>query len=340
MQETLTFHEHIKELRTRFLYVIVSLGIAGAVCYVLRNPIIRFIQRPLHSALYYTSPAGSFNFIIKICTILGVFLALPVIVYNIVKFIEPALPKKLSGKTIMRVTGTSFVLAIMGGAFGYYVIVPMSLHFFMSYSSTTVRPLITTSEYLSFVLNVLITFALIFQIPLMVLFINFIKPLDPRGILRYQKYIVVASLVIAVLLPFTYDPISQFVLALPILGSFYISVFLIKIVNRKKKVIVSNVEPVLADELAMDQTAPEPIPLPVTPIVEEAPLPEPAFVQRPQLKPKRSIYIDGFANARPMNPMRGFKTFDVMPIDEYRSRNSIRTKGKNLSIDGFTFANT
>lgn len=335
MKPTLTFHQHLRELRLRLLYVFITLGITGSISYILRKPIINFIQKPLHSTLYFTSPAGSFNFIIKIATVLGVFLALPIIVYNLIRFIEPALPKTFKSKNIYKVCASSFVLAVAGIAFGYYVIVPMSLHFFLSYSSATVRPLITANEYISFIANILITFALIFQIPLIVLFINFVKPLNPRSMLRYQKYIVIASLIIAVLLPFTYDPISQFVLALPILMCFYFSVLLVKIVNRKKTFSTEDQVVTKADVIPEAVIAPTPSLPDVATVaaIEEKP------VDDPVPKSKKAIYVDGFLNNKPANPLVGFKTFDILPIAEYRARNSItKNKNKNLSIDGFTFA--
>lgn len=327
MQATQSFHDHIKELRVRLLYIILALGATGSLSYYQRNIIIRFIQKPLHSTLYFTAPAGSFNFVIKIATILGVFLALPVIVYNIVKFIEPAFNKKLTSKTVYKVCMSSFCLAIAGGAFGYYVIVPMSLHFFLSYTTATVRPLISASEYLSFIINVLVTFALIFQIPLIVLFINHIKPLNPKSILRYQKYIVVAALIIAVLLPFTYDPISQFVLALPILFAFYASILLLKIVNRNKVVVTKQQ---VIPEVAEYTPSPS--------LVAQEPAPAETTAEDIAKNVKKQKFIDGFVNSKPANPLIGYKTFDILPIAEYRARNSLKGPKRNLSIDGFTFA--
>lgn len=342
MQPTQTFHGHLKELRRRVIYAILALCLTGSFSYLIRNRIISYIQRPLHQTLYFTAPAGSFNFVIKIATVLGIFLALPVIVYNIVKFIEPALPKRLSPKGIYKVCLASFGLAVLGGAFGYYVIVPMSLHFFLSYSSATVKPLITATEYLSFIANVFITFALIFQIPLLVLFINKFKPLNPRKLLKYQRYVVVGALIIAVLLPFTYDPISQFVLALPILFCFYVSLLLVYFANRsrnKAKAYVNIIESEQAEAVVKPEAIPGTDILPEPQSVLAANIEEytGAEVKSPP-KPKRSIFIDGFVNRKPSRPLVGYKPFDILPIEEYRARNALKGTKGSLSIDGFTFS--
>ncbi|HUC95479.1 MAG TPA: twin-arginine translocase subunit TatC, partial [Candidatus Saccharimonadia bacterium] len=161
--EPQTFHDHVKELRRRLLWVIIALSASSTLVYVYRLKFISVLSKPISTPLYYTSPLGGFNLAIKISTIFGLILALPFIVYNVVKFIEPALPKNLKHSSIFRMLIFSLSLAILGAAFGYFVILPMSLHFFMGYSTGTIKPLISATEYLNYVLNIIITFALLFQ---------------------------------------------------------------------------------------------------------------------------------------------------------------------------------
>ena len=84
-------------------------------------------------------------------------------------------------------------------------------------------------------MNNLVIFALVFQIPLVILFIDRIKPLTPRGLLRYQRHIIVGAFVLALILPFTYDPISQFVVAIPIVVLYYLSVILVWRASRRRR---------------------------------------------------------------------------------------------------------
>jgi len=161
------------------------------------------------------------------------FIALPVIVYQILRFIQPALPQKFGKKMITLIIASSFTLASIGIAFGYYVIVPLSLHFFAKYSTGQLKPLISSDSYLSYLTNNLVIFALVFQIPLLIYFINKIKPLKPKKLLHLQRYVIVGSFIIALILPFTYDPISQFVVAIPIIFLYYLSILIVLISNRK-----------------------------------------------------------------------------------------------------------
>lgn len=273
-QNAENFHHHVKELRRRLVWVVLAVGISGALGYVFRAPVIKLLQNPLGAPLFYTSPAGSFNFIMKVSTIIGVFIALPVIVFQLLKFIEPALPKKIGNSSLLGLILTSFMLALSGIAFGFFVMIPISLKFFAGYSNAQIQPLISAEEYLNFVLNTLIFFALVFQLPLITLFGNTIKPTKPRKLLKYQKHVVVGSLAVALILPFTYDPVSQFVMAMPIIVLFYISVAVLWVVDRRaskklKKMVrkqdAKAQKPQVVAEPAPESTlkSPEPAPQPM-----------------------------------------------------------------------------
>ncbi len=235
MKSSETFHDHVIELRNRFLIVLISVAIFSTLGYLVRNQIINFIHRPLGSQLYYSTPAGAFNLIMKISVVTGIFLTIPIILYNVIRFLEPALTKKLSKKHIHSTIIFSCLLAVLGAAFGYYVLLPMSLHFFGGYSSKNIAPLLSANEYFNYVINLIIVFAILFQIPLIMDFINRVKPFNTKQLLKYQKYVIVGAIIIAIILPFTYDPITQFVVAIPIIALYYLSVIMILFSNRQKR---------------------------------------------------------------------------------------------------------
>ncbi len=236
MKPEQTFHDHVQEIRRRVAWLVLVIGVAAIAGYAFRVPIIDFLQRPYGSPLFYTSPAGSFNFVIKIATMVGLVAGLPFIIYHLIRFLEPALPVAIKKSFLAEAILSSCLLALLGMAFGFFVIMPTSLHFFSGFSSNVIKPWISADAYLSYVINVLVTFAVLFQIPLVVLLINRIKPIPPRQMLKYQRHIVVGAFLIAVILPFTYDPISQFVLAVPIIFLYYFSVILVWLANRRKTI--------------------------------------------------------------------------------------------------------
>ena len=314
MNSSQTFHDHVRELRNRILVVLLCVGLFSVIGYVLRNPIVNFIQRPIASPLYYNTPAGAFNLVFKISFIVGIFLSIPIIVYNLIRFLEPAFSKKIKGKQIIGSLFFSCLLAVMGAAFGYYILLPLSLHFFGGYSSKNISALISANEYFNYVINLGIAFALLFQIPLIIDFINRISPIKPSQLLKYQKHVIVIAIIIAIALPFTFDPITQFVVAVPIIILYYLSILSVMFSNRglhKKQAI----------EQAVVYYA-QPVTQPVLPIYE----PTPAHIEAHEVisantRPKPRYFDVVPARKSPVvNPKTSIKqaTIKSRPIQKTR----------------------
>jgi len=255
---------------------------SAAIGFTYRVPLVNFLQRPLGAPLYYTNPAGSFTFSVNVSILVSLFIALPVIVYQLLRFIEPALTKRIQKGLMTKVIIVSFALATAGVVFGYYIIVPLSLHFFSQYSTASLKPLISSDSYLSYLVNNLVIFALVFQLPLIILFIDKIKPLKPRRLLHYQRHVIVGALVIALILPFTYDPISQFVVALPIVVLYYLSILLVWRAGRKRrKTERKAAAPIMKVTEPTPTPTPEPMPMPPKqPSAQRGRRPRPAPVMR------------------------------------------------------------
>ncbi|MEO8863192.1 MAG: twin-arginine translocase subunit TatC [Candidatus Saccharimonadales bacterium] len=223
---------HIQEIRNRLIWVVLVFLAGGFVGYAYHNQIIIFLRHYMPGSLYYTNPAGGFNFIMKVSVLTGAIAAIPLCVYQIIKFVEPALKKEHAYKRVWVVTLLSFGLALLGMAFAALIVVPISLRFFAGFSVSGLQPLISADEYLNFIMKAIGWFAVLFQIPLLMLFINRITPLPPRRLLKYEKHVVVIGLIIALVLPFTYDPITQLVIAIPIVLLYNLSILFIWRANR------------------------------------------------------------------------------------------------------------
>lgn len=327
---------HIREIQLRLLAIVaVSLG-GMAVGYLFYEPLFAFIKAPLDGPLHYMSPAGSFTFIIKICMMVGVIVALPVAVYNVIMFIQPALARRLSRLRVYLTTLASLLLAGSGAAFGYFIILPLALRFFYKFQVEGLEAIIAADEYLRFVIGVIITFVLIFQLPLLMSLADHIRPLPPRKLLKAEKYIVVGSIFIGVIVPFALDPTVQLLIASPIIVLYNLSIVIVlwqQFVRRRapsKKELQSPATPPEKDF----STAPEPTsqsaPMPIQaavptahrPPVTAAPTPlrrrsidgtlggrRPAAPVRPQPRPTARIAV----------PRRRGLVMDIHPISASRS---------------------
>jgi sec-independent protein translocase protein TatC len=219
--------DHVRELQKRLVICVILLLAAGTLGYIFFADIVQILKAPLHADLYYNSPSGSFNFVMKVCTMVGIAIALPAIVYNLIMFIRPAFIEVLSIKRVHGLTVLSFILALSGAAFGYYFIVPGALKFFAGFQVSGLSALITADSYLSFVTGVIITFVLVFQIPLLMTLFDKIKPIPPKRLFKMEKYVIVAGLGVSVIVPFAFDLTTCLLIAAPIIVLYNLSIAMI-----------------------------------------------------------------------------------------------------------------
>jgi sec-independent protein translocase protein TatC len=235
------FQQHVQELRQRIIAVVVVLFAGAGIGYMFRADLIRWLSAPLkQDHLYYTSPSGGLQFTLQVCLLAGGLLALPVGVYGLVRFVQPAVQQYAHYLTISRLQTVrfilmSYVLAIAGASFAYWFVLPAAFHFFSGFSSSEVQSFITADKYFSFVVKCITVFAVMFQLPLIFLFVNRIKPLSPTRLRKYRKWVVIGSFLIALIMPFAYDPVSQMLLAMPIIVLYELSIILIIVTNRRLK---------------------------------------------------------------------------------------------------------
>lgn len=228
MSTEASLRDHILELRKRLLVVVGVFIVWCGVGYAIREPLTKLILNPLGSSVYYSTPQGGFEFFMRVIMTAGFIAAVPVIVHQLLRFIEPAVGGKLTTQLMRRTLVWSLLLAVTGIVFAYLAILPTSLKFFNEFGGKQVQPLISADSYLNFVLGMLAIFALLFQLPLIISIVDHIKPLKPQQLTKYRRHVFVGSLIVALIMPFTYDPITQFIIAMPIVVLFELSALIVR----------------------------------------------------------------------------------------------------------------
>lgn len=222
-----TVYDHIRELRTRLFVSIMALGAAGTVIYLFYGQVLALLSSPLGAPLYYSNPAGSFSFVMKICLTGALIVTIPVLAYNIIMFIRPAFIEYLPKKRVVKTTLGSTVLAISGAAFAFLCILPGTLSFFKGFQVDGLKAMISADNYLNFVTNIIIMFVIVFQIPLIITFIDRIKPIKPIKLFKMEKWVILGSLIIALIAPFTYDLLTSLLIALPVVALYNLSIVIV-----------------------------------------------------------------------------------------------------------------
>ncbi len=230
---SLTFADHLSELRSRLMAYFFLLLVGIGLGYVIYPKILNLLLKPINQPLFYTSPAGGLELSLQIAIFFGFLVSLPFLIYQLIRFIEPAISKKHTKLINLALIVSSFFL-IMGILFAYYVSLPAALYFLAKFSNDQIQSLISTKEYLSFVIRYTLGFGLVFQLPLVMVVINFIHPISLKKLFQQEKIVILVSFILAAILTPTPDIFNQLVMAVPMILLYQLSIFLVWLINRKK----------------------------------------------------------------------------------------------------------
>ncbi|MPW27024.1 twin-arginine translocase subunit TatC [Alkalibaculum sp. M08DMB] len=228
--------EHLSEFRKRLITVVAVLAIVTVICFNFSSDVVSLLVETateLGYQLVYLAPAELFTQYIRLSLISGVVLSSPVILYQIWAFIRPGLKKSENVVVFLSLFAGLFCF-IVGAAFAYYIAMPLMLNFFITVDKyQTIIATISIQNYLSFVMSTLITFGVVFEMPVIVVLLSQLGLLKPQWLTKSRRIVVVVLFIVgAVITP--PDVISQILVSIPMLILFEISVILSKIINRKK----------------------------------------------------------------------------------------------------------
>src|SRR3989338_2775375 len=166
----ISFFDHIEELRGRLIKSVLSVVIASCFFYLYVDQALEIMIRPV-GRIVFTAPEEAFAARIQLTFIGGFFLALPVILFQFWRFIAAGL-KDYEIKYIRFFGPCSLFLFFLGGVFAYFVMIPVSIKFLLSFSTESIVPMITIKSYVSFVVTMLLAFGVTFELPLILMFLT------------------------------------------------------------------------------------------------------------------------------------------------------------------------
>ncbi|HSX36094.1 MAG TPA: twin-arginine translocase subunit TatC [Patescibacteria group bacterium] len=233
--QKIPFIEHLYELRKRLFYIALSVIGWGAATYFVQQHVVAALLRPARNQQFiYTSVGGGIDFLFRVCIYMGIALSIPVIVYQSLKYVEPLI-KKDAVKFIGIGSVASGVLALAGMSFGYFIGLPAALHFLLhQFSTNQIHPLLTIQSYMGFVTMYLLGSALLFQLPLILILINRIKPLKPQKLFHYERWVILLAFIGGGLLNPSPRIQDQLLLSGPVILAYQLAILIIWMVNRSK----------------------------------------------------------------------------------------------------------
>lgn len=232
----MSFFEHLEELRWRIIKMLVGIVIGTIIAWifidflintVLLSPIVRLNaspppgQQPIH--LQNLKPFGQLFLYMEVAITAGVILSLPNILYQIWAFVAPGLMPK-ERKYARSIVAFSTLCFLSGIAFAYFVMLPAALTFFAGFGTPTIENNIAINEYMSFVISVLLAAGVVFELPMVSWFLSRIGILRPEFMRKYRRHSIVVIFILAAFLTPGTDPVSQILLAIPLIGLYEISI--------------------------------------------------------------------------------------------------------------------
>ncbi|KAL6543804.1 hypothetical protein OROGR_010301 [Orobanche gracilis] len=248
----MSIYDHLEELRERIFMSVLAVGAAMVGCFAFSKDLIMFLEAPVKSqgVRFLQLGPGEFFFttlkmsgehccshtwkqliMIIVSGYCGLLLGSPVILYEIIAFLLPGLTKSERRFLGPIVLGSS-VLFYTGITFSYYVLTPAALNFFVSYAEGVVESFWSIDQYFEFVLVLMLSTGLSFQVPVIQLLLGQVGLVSSDQMLSIWRYVVVGSVIAAAILTPSTDPLTQMLLAGPLMGLYLGGASMVKALGR------------------------------------------------------------------------------------------------------------
>jgi sec-independent protein translocase protein TatC len=241
VEKRMTLGEHLEELRRRVIYSLLFIVVAVSLCFAFQDRLMGVVCRPHVDAmrsvgapekLYLTQYPEAILNTIKLSLICGVMLAAPVVILELWLFVRAGLhpgERKYVGVFFL----PSLVLFAGGVAFGYFLLIPTTLKFLSQYGTEAFQPIFTLDGYLGLFLTLTLLMGLLFELPLIMLFLSKLGLISSGGFASKRKFAILAAFVLSAVLTPTPDPVTQTVVAIPLWFLYELGILLAYLFGRK-----------------------------------------------------------------------------------------------------------
>jgi sec-independent protein translocase protein TatC len=225
---TMTLVEHLEELRYRLIVSFAAIGVGSVVGWFLYDPVLRLLRDPYcdyyatvprgvrptqECALFFAEPLGSVLIKLKLVAFLGLFIASPVVLFQVWRFVVPGLTKRERRMGIPFVA-SSVLLFALGAAFAYWTL-PKALNFLLGFGGSEIVPLLTADRFFSFVMLVALAFGIAFEFPIGLIFLNAAGVVSTAQLRSWRRGAILFIFVFAAVITPSGDPYTLLAMALP-----------------------------------------------------------------------------------------------------------------------------
>jgi len=228
----MSLFDHLEELRQRIFYALIAVVVTVVGCFFAVKPIVQLLEIPAHGVKFLQLAPGEYFFVsIKVAGYSGLVLASPFILYQIIQFVLPGLTRRERRLIGPVVFGSSF-LFVAGLIFAYLLLIPAALNFFINYGADVVEQIWSIDKYFEFVLLLLFSTGLAFQIPIIQVLLGFLGIVSSQTMISGWRYVILAAVVLGAILTPSTDPFTQSLLAGAVLGLYFGGIGLVKLIGK------------------------------------------------------------------------------------------------------------
>jgi len=231
----LTILEHLQELRQRLIVSSAALVIGFVASLFLTSKFLEWITAPATDAgqdvsIVFTDVLGYWGAYFRVALLAAVAMAMPVLVYEVLAFVSPGLTKEERRWVIPIVIGASLAF-VAGAVFAYYVELPPALGFLLN-SGDEIKPMINVTGYVDFVTRLMLVTGLVFELPLVVMGLAKLRVVSSGKLLGWWRYAIVLAFVASAVVTPSIDPITQSLVAGPMIVLYFMGIALAKLVEK------------------------------------------------------------------------------------------------------------
>lgn len=250
----MSFWSHLTELRKRIVYAAIAIGVGFVVCFNYSEDILGLLLLPMNSTMTFQASVPFLHFVpnktaqelyfttliepimshLKIGFIAGIMLTVPVILYQIWKFISPGLlprERKYAGQFVFFATFFFFI----GVLFCFFLLLPFAVPFLITYKTEHLKPIIKLADYIDFTLKFMLASGAVFELPLVMIILGRMGIINPDVLSRFRKYAFLISFIIGGIVTPTPDVFNMTLMSLPIYCLYEIGILGVRFFGRRRK---------------------------------------------------------------------------------------------------------
>jgi sec-independent protein translocase protein TatC len=226
---------HLLELRGRVIWCAIAIFVSMGASFFFADQIINLLKASAGNVQFvYLEVTEAFSTYMKVCFVAGIVGAMPVIMYQVLMFVMPALNNK--EKQLVLTILPAVVICFFGGIyFGYRFLIPPATHFLLNFGSNVALVQPRLSNYINFIINLLLIIGLIFEMPVVIAFLTRIGVVSSKWLWKKQKWVVLLAFIIAAIITPTPDAINQTIVAGTLMALYEVSVLVAWLIERRKK---------------------------------------------------------------------------------------------------------